>query len=110
MGRVTALQHMLIKEGFAQHFIAVAVQGFQQPVFAAGQAGRLLAVENLEQIVVETQVVRRRGNRRRCRPAIKCNPAQNRFDAHAQLGHAEGFGQVVVGAQAEAADAIRLGT
>src|SRR5450830_1861134 len=30
MGRITALQHMLIKEGLAQHFLAAAVQDVQQ--------------------------------------------------------------------------------
>ncbi|MNF91975.1 hypothetical protein D3C84_746010 [compost metagenome] len=109
MGGVTALQHMLIEEGFAQHFIVVAVQGFQQPVFAAGQAGGLLAVENLETFIVEMKAVYRRSNRRRRRSTIERDAAQNRFDAHPQLDHAEGLGQVIIGTQPKTADAIGLG-
>lgn len=42
-------------------------------------------------------------------PPLQCHAAQNRLDAHLQLGHAEWLGQVIVGAALKAADTIRLG-
>ena len=61
-------------------------------------------------IIVKTQAVRLAGQRLRRRSTVERHPTQDRFDAHAQLGHAEGFWQVVIGAQTKAADAILLGT
>ncbi|MNY16680.1 hypothetical protein D3C86_1499590 [compost metagenome] len=110
MGRVTALQHLLIKKGFAQYFVGAAVQRLQQPILAAGQATGLFAIKDLEAFIVETQAVHRRGRHCGCRSAVECHPPQNGFDAHPQLHHAEGLWQVIIGPQAKAADAIGLGT
>ncbi|MNN86847.1 hypothetical protein D3C81_2043150 [compost metagenome] len=104
------MQHLLIKEGLAQHLIAMAVQRFQQPILAAGQAGSLGAAIDLKQLIIEPQAVRRGGDRCRRWPPVERHPPQDRFDAHPQLRHAERLGQIVIGAQAKAADAIRLGT
>ncbi len=108
MGRIASLQHMLIKEGLAQHLIAIAVQGLEQTVLAAGQAGPLLGKEHIAQFIVKTQALHRAAGHRRHRSPIQRHPAQNGFDAYPQLGHAERLGQVIIGAQAKAADAIGL--
>lgn len=110
MGRVTALQHLLIKEGFAQDFVGVAMQCLQQSVLAAGQAAGLFAIKHLEAFIVETQAVHRRGWHRGDGTAVEGHPPQNGFDAHPQFHHAEGLWQVIVGPQAKAADAVGLGT
>lgn len=108
MGRVAALQDMLIKEGLAQHLIEVAMQGFQQAILAAGQPGPLPGKQHIAQLVVENQALRVAAQQRRHRPPIQGHPSQDRLDAHPQLGHAEGLGQVVVGSEAKTADAISL--
>ena len=44
VGRVAALQHVLVQKRLAQHFIGIAVKGVEQAKFAAGQARVLRAM------------------------------------------------------------------
>ncbi|MNO86584.1 hypothetical protein D3C76_779880 [compost metagenome] len=43
-------------------------------------------------------------------PALHCHPAQDGFNPYLQLGHAEGLGQIVVGATLKARNTIRFST
>ncbi|KWV84677.1 hypothetical protein PFLmoz3_05715 [Pseudomonas fluorescens] len=94
MGRITALQHLLIQEGFAEDFFGVAVQGFQQAVFAARERGPLVLAGHIAAFIIKVQhpgIFKCRGARR-LGPAIQGNAAQNRFNTHAQFNHAERLG------------------
>ena len=111
MRRVATLQHMLIKKGFAQHFVAMTVKGVEQAVLTARQPGPLHAVAHVAGAVIQKQLVlnrRRHGQNAGSGRAIKRHPPQNGGNTHLKLGHAERLGQVVIGAQLKTIDTVSL--
>src|SRR5690606_26092502 len=107
MSGKSPVQHMLIKEGFAEYFAGGVVQNAEQTIFGRSQADPAPFVAQVAALLVEMQYIVVVAGRRRC--AFVGDPTQNRGDSHLQLFDAEWLGQVVISPVMKALNAVSLG-
>src|SRR5690606_5965568 len=106
MPGVATTKRLLIEKGFAQHLVVVLPQQLQHPILAGGQPCRPPSPANVRSEFVKLQLALT-GHPLENLPLIG-DTAENGVHPYAQLRHAEGLGQIIIGSPTEPGDAVLL--